>query len=133
MRLTPARLAVAARMDEAVSNRIYEAVTLYNKLIADGGVPLRDETKWHSGQYDMSDLYGPTFTIEWEETWSYGGHAKGWDTLPTAILFEGWEAIVQQSADEEIKKHAKERRAKARKKKSDDRKEYERLRAKFED
>ena len=132
MKLTEMKYQAFAQLASEIDNRIDRASNLYNTLLEEAGMSLRDEDKLHNGTTYLDALHNG-IDIEWQTTWSYGGHAQGDCYFSMEdLLDDTWEESIKKRANDKIKKHRKTVRGEKKRKTEQDRKQYEKLKQKFE-
>ena len=132
MKLTTMKYEAFAKLASEIDSRIDRACNLYNSLLKESGAPMRDEDILHNGVTYLDELYGG-IDIDWETTWSYGGHARGSCYISMEeLLDDTWEEAITKRAKAVIRKHRSNESSKKRAKTKAERDEYERLRKQFE-
>lgn len=132
MKLTKMKYQAFAQLASEIDERINRASNLYNTLLEEAGIPLRDEDKLHNGTTYLDALHNG-IDIEWQTSWSYGGHASGDCYFPMEqLLDDTWEASIRKRADDAIKNHQKKTKEKEIWQSNKDRKQYEELKKQFE-
>lgn len=132
MKLTEMKYRAFAQLASEIDERIERASKLYNTLLEEAGVPLRDEDKLHNGKIYLDAIHNG-IDIEWNTYWGYGGHAQGDCYFSTEnLLDDTWEESIKKRAEDAIKSHQKKTRAKKRRQNDQDRVQYDKLKQKFE-
>lgn len=132
MKLTEMKFRAFATLASEIDDRIERASNLYNTLLEEANVPLRDEDKLHNGQIYLDAIHDH-IDIEWHTTWSYGGHAQGDCSFFMEDLMDNtWEESIKKRANNMIKKHRKTVRGERKRKTDQDREQYEKLKKQFE-
>ncbi len=132
MKLTEMKYKAFAQLASEIDNRIDRASNLYNTLLEEAGMSLRDEDELHNGSTYLDALHNG-IDIEWETTWSYGGHAQGDCYFPMEqLLDDTWEESIRKRAEDIIKDYRKTVRGKKKRKTDQDREQYEKLKKQFE-
>lgn len=132
MKLTEMKYRAFAQLASEIDERINRASNLYNALLEEAGIPLRDEDKLHNGKIYLDALHNG-IDIEWHTYWRYGGHASGDCYFSMEdLLDDTWEENIKRRANDKIKKHQKTVRGEKKRKTEQDREQYEKLKQKFE-
>ena len=132
MKLTEKRYEAFAKLASEVDQRVERATSLYNKLIKESGIGYRDEDLLHNGRVYL-DCLDNSLYIDWDVTWSYGGHANGSNNIPLRFLLDDtWEKEVTEAAKVKIKKAEGKKRKQRRDKTAAEKAELARLKAKYE-
>ena len=132
MKLTEMKYKAFAQLASEIDNRIDRASNLYNTLLEEAGIPLRDEDKLHNGVTYLDALHNG-IDIEWQTSWSYGGHASGDCYFPMEqLLDDTWEESITKRAEDTIKDYRKKIRGEKKRETKRDREQYDKLKKQFE-
>lgn len=132
MKLTQARYAAFARLGSEINERIERACKLYNLLLKEADVALKDETIWHNGNTYL-DVLNRGLDLNWSTSWAYGGHNSGDNFIPWKCLVDDiWEEETTKRAIETITKYKANERAEKRGERAEERRQFEKLKRQFE-
>ena len=132
MKLTEMKYKTFAQLASEIDNRIVRASNLYNTLLEEAGMSLRDEDELHNGSTYLDALHNG-IDIEWHTRWRYGGHAQGDCYFSMEdLLDDTWEESIKKRANDKIKKHRKTVRGEKKRKTEQDHEHYEKLKKQFE-
>lgn len=132
MKLTEMKYQAFAKLASEIDERINRASNLYNTLLEEAGIPLRDEDKLHNGTTYLDALHNG-IDIEWQTSWSYGGYASGDCYFPMEqLLDDTWEESIKKRAEDTIKDYRKKARGEEKRKTERDREQYDKLKKQFE-
>lgn len=132
MKLTEMKYQAFAQLASEIDERIDRASNLYNTLLEEADIPVRDEDKLHNGKIYLDALHNG-IDIEWNTYWSYGGHAQGDCYFSMEdLLDDTWEDSIKKRANDKIKKYQKNVRGEKKRKTDQDREQYEKLKKQFE-
>ena len=132
MKLTEMKYQAFAKLASEIDDRIERASNLYNTLLEEAGMSLRDEDKLHNGTTYLDALHNG-IDIEWQTSWSYGGHASGDCYFPMEqLLDDTWEESIRKRAEDTIKDYRKKIRGEKKRETKRDREQYDKLKKQFE-
>jgi len=130
MNITKNKIDWFAQAYNEIENNISRASSLYNTLLKEADIH-DDDHLWYDGNIIYVNDDG--FHIDWEITWSYGGHARGSCTiLNECLIDETWREETIKEAKKVIKKYKNEERSKLRVEKNNEKANYLRLKEKYE-
>ena len=131
MKFTEMKYKAFAQLASEIDNRIDRACNLYNSLLEEAGVPMRDEDMLHNGTTYLDALHNG-IDISWDITWSYGGHASGDSYFSMEDLVDDtWKENIKKRAEDTIRKYRKKVMEKKSRQNKQDREQYDKLKKQF--